>query len=381
MRPAEQTLPGAGQACKPVRKVASASHRVKCELRSEAWRIANSQRRSVSRPANRSPHKSELEKTLFIEQGAARLEIRCTPDCQLHTHFLLSRSSRSGDEFVVIRIGPDHLPPLSFAVLRFAFAVVPAVFFLKRPPVSWRNLALYGVLIGPGQFGLLFVALNGLISPGLASLVVQAQVFFTIGLARLIADERVRPIQLAALALATAGIAVIMANVDAATTPLGLFLSPARRKLGRRQHGCEGEWTREHGRLCRLVKPVCSSPSLRHVGLHRRMAAGCERHQNSRSANMGSGALAVLWQQPLWLCRLGLASRTPPSGNDHANGAADPGFWSGSFCVASRRTIAGLEARGHSSRSDWSGSRRSLAADAADHTSWLSAVTTALWAI
>ena len=43
----------------------------------------------------------------------------------------------------------------------------------------------YGVLIGVGQFGLLYIAMTHWISPGLASLVVQTQAFFTIGFAML----------------------------------------------------------------------------------------------------------------------------------------------------------------------------------------------------
>ena len=42
-----------------------------------------------------------------------------------------------GTNFVVIRFGLDDLPPLLFAALRFTLALLPAVFFLKRPPVPW----------------------------------------------------------------------------------------------------------------------------------------------------------------------------------------------------------------------------------------------------
>ncbi len=93
-------------------------------------------------------------------------------------HFLLAIAVVAvwGTNFVVIRIGLDHLPPLFFATLRFVFALLPAVFFLRRPAVSWGNLAAYGFLTGAGQFGALFLAMQGSISPGLASLVIQAQV-------------------------------------------------------------------------------------------------------------------------------------------------------------------------------------------------------------
>ncbi len=142
------------------------------------------------------------------------------------SHFLLAMAVVAvwGSNFVVIKLGLAELPPLAFAALRFFFALVPAVFFLPRPAVPWRHLAAYGVLIGAGQFGLLYIAMNGQISPGLASLVVQVQVFFTIGLAMAATGERVRLFQIAALVLATAGIGVILSHSDRTTTPLGLAL-------------------------------------------------------------------------------------------------------------------------------------------------------------
>jgi len=128
-----------------------------------------------------------------------------------------------GTNFVVIRLGLDVLPPLFFATLRFFFVLLPACLLLARPGsvgesrsdkkyVAWANLAFYGVAIGAGQFGLLFIAMNGRIPPGLASLVVQMQVFFTIGLAMWRTGERIRPHQLAAFALALAGMGVIAAH-------------------------------------------------------------------------------------------------------------------------------------------------------------------------
>ena len=80
------------------------------------------------------------------------------------------------------------------------------------------------MLIGVGQFGLLFVAMNGHISPGLASLVIQVQVFFTIGLAMMMAGETLKRVQWVALALGAAGLGVIVTHTDGTTTPLGLGL-------------------------------------------------------------------------------------------------------------------------------------------------------------
>jgi O-acetylserine/cysteine efflux transporter len=130
-----------------------------------------------------------------------------------------------GTNFPIIRIGLDHLPPLTFAALRFTFVLIPAAFFIKRPAVSWRNLAAYGALMGVGQFGVLYIAMRGQISPGLASLVLQIQVFFTIGLAMALRGEKVRPYQMAALCLAAAGLGWLMIHTNAEVTPLGLAMT------------------------------------------------------------------------------------------------------------------------------------------------------------
>lgn len=142
------------------------------------------------------------------------------------SHFLLALAVVSiwGTNFVVIKYALGDLPPLLFAALRFTLALIPAMFFLPRPAVPWRNLALYGLLIGVGQFGLLYIAMNGHISPGIASLVVQTQVFFTIGLSMKLNGESVRPFQWLALLLATGGVANILMHTDGTTTALGLAL-------------------------------------------------------------------------------------------------------------------------------------------------------------
>jgi O-acetylserine/cysteine efflux transporter len=130
-----------------------------------------------------------------------------------------------GTNFVVIRWGLDGLPPFLFATLRFTFSALPWLLFIPRPTAPWRKLAAFGVLLGVGQFGLLFLAMRSSISPGLASLVVQVQVFFTIGLSLLLMGERVRGFQIVGLLLALSGLGVIALNLDAAVvTWLGLAL-------------------------------------------------------------------------------------------------------------------------------------------------------------
>ncbi|HEU4620868.1 MAG TPA: EamA family transporter [Burkholderiaceae bacterium] len=129
-----------------------------------------------------------------------------------------------GTNFVVIKIALNALPPLLLATLRFAAASLPFLFFVKRPSAPWKWLVSAGVAIGAGQFGLLFVAMRADIAPGLASLVIQIQVFFTIVLAAVVMHERVQVWQIIGLILATFGIATIAWHLDATVTALGLTL-------------------------------------------------------------------------------------------------------------------------------------------------------------
>ena len=67
--------------------------------------------------------------------------------------------------------------------------------------------------------------MHGQISPGLASLVIQVQAFFTIFLSMRLRGERVRPMQWLARAVATVGLVVIATHADGSTTPFGLLLA------------------------------------------------------------------------------------------------------------------------------------------------------------
>ena len=142
-----------------------------------------------------------------------------------HAVLALAVTAVWGSNFVVIKVALLQLPPLTFATLRFLLAFLPAAVFLKRPDVPLRNLAAFGILIGLGQFGLLYIALKGQIAPGLASLVMQTQTFLTVGLSMWITRERLKVFQGVALGLGALGLAVIVLHVDAVTTPAGLALT------------------------------------------------------------------------------------------------------------------------------------------------------------
>jgi O-acetylserine/cysteine efflux transporter len=140
-------------------------------------------------------------------------------------HLLLSLTLAAtwGVNFVVIRAGLDHLPPLLFSSLRFLAAAVPAIMFLRSPGVAWRWVLIVAGLLGVLQFGLLFSGMAAGMPPGLTSLVVQAQAPFTAVFALLLLKERLTGIRIAGLAVAVAGVVLIALDLGKAS-PVGAFL-------------------------------------------------------------------------------------------------------------------------------------------------------------
>lgn len=115
-----------------------------------------------------------------------------------------------GLNFVVIKVGLHNMPPLMLAGLRFLLVAFPALFFVARPQVPFRLLLGYGLTISFGQFAFLFCAINFGMPAGLASLVLQAQAFFTIILGAVTFGERLQGKQMAGITLAVFGVLVLV---------------------------------------------------------------------------------------------------------------------------------------------------------------------------
>ena len=125
--------------------------------------------------------------------------------------------------FIAIKVGVMETSPLILSALRFVFAAIPAVLFVRPPKATPWKVALYGLLLGVGQFGLLFVAIHEGFPVSLASLVIQAQAFFTVALAWALLSEWPRQAQILGGAIAFAGIALI-GSTRLAGASLGPFV-------------------------------------------------------------------------------------------------------------------------------------------------------------
>jgi O-acetylserine/cysteine efflux transporter len=114
-----------------------------------------------------------------------------------------------GFNFVVIAWGMADVPPLLFAAIRFAVVLVPAAFVVRRPAVPLRVVVGVGVFMSLGQFGLLYSSMAAGMPAGLAALVLQAQVMFTVVIAGLALAERPTTNQVVGVALGAAGLVLV----------------------------------------------------------------------------------------------------------------------------------------------------------------------------
>jgi len=131
-----------------------------------------------------------------------------------------------GFAFPAIKIGLDSFSPAQMTALRFLVAASP-VLFLSRPGIPWRTLILIGMTLFAGQFLLLFFAYTQGMSPGVASVVMQIQAFFTVLIAAVTLGDTPTVRQMAAMGVAFVGLAMIGLTVGTDLTLLGLSLTLA----------------------------------------------------------------------------------------------------------------------------------------------------------
>ena len=128
-----------------------------------------------------------------------------------------------GLNFVVSKISLEGMPPMLLGSLRFILVVFPAIFFFRRPQIPWRWLIAYGLTISMGQFAFVFESIAQGMPAGLASVVLQAQAFFTLILASLLLKEKMTPAGLTGLLISASGL-ILISMQGAHAAPLHAML-------------------------------------------------------------------------------------------------------------------------------------------------------------
>lgn len=129
-----------------------------------------------------------------------------------------------GINFIIIKLGVQDIPPLMLAGLRFALVAFPAIFIIPRPHVALRWIIAYGMTLCFGQFAFLFMSLKFGMPAGLASLLLQAQAFFTLLLSVAFLGEKLRWNHILGLIVAFTGVAILARNSLGDTQHAGIPL-------------------------------------------------------------------------------------------------------------------------------------------------------------
>lgn len=159
-----------------------------------------------------------------------------------------------GINFVFVIIGLQEIPPMLFCFCRFFLVSIPAICFFKRPSVPFKWVVLYSFVMFVFQFALMFSGIHAGVSAGLASILLQTQVFFSILFASILLKEKLNRWQLFSALLSFSGIALVGLNQGPnATLPGILFVLSAAttwglgsvivKKMGRVQSGSLLVWS------------------------------------------------------------------------------------------------------------------------------------------
>ena len=115
------------------------------------------------------------------------------------------------------------LPPLLVGGLRFVFVSVGCL-FVPRPALPWRWIAVIGLFLSTGQYGLLYLGMAAGMPSGLAALVVQAQVPLTILVSAVALRERPTARRVAGLVISSLGLGLVGLTRGGAVPLSALFM-------------------------------------------------------------------------------------------------------------------------------------------------------------
>jgi drug/metabolite transporter (DMT)-like permease len=129
-----------------------------------------------------------------------------------------------GLNFSVIKLGVSEIDPLLLTALRFTLATLPAIFFVKKPNVSWVYLIVYGWLFAIGIWGMATWSIQAGLSAGMASVLLQTNVVFGLFLGYFLLKETLPINKVVGSGVALSGLLLSLTVTDGSVTKQGLML-------------------------------------------------------------------------------------------------------------------------------------------------------------
>ena len=94
-----------------------------------------------------------------------------------------------GFNFSMIKMGITEVHPLLATAARFTLAVIPAIFFIRRPNVAWRYLFSYGLVFGVGIWGMASWSITAGLSSGMSSVLLSSNALISMAVGVFIHKE------------------------------------------------------------------------------------------------------------------------------------------------------------------------------------------------
>jgi O-acetylserine/cysteine efflux transporter len=129
-----------------------------------------------------------------------------------------------GINFLFVKIALDEISPILLCALRFLLASIPLVFFLKPPAVPFRLVIWYGLIMFVLQFLFFFIGMHSGMIPGMASLIMQVQIFFSMFFASLFLNEKPTTHQILGALVSFCGIGLVGFHFDNDISATGFIL-------------------------------------------------------------------------------------------------------------------------------------------------------------
>ena len=128
-----------------------------------------------------------------------------------------------GINFLFVKLALNEMTPFWLCVVRFLLASLPAMLWIKPPQMPLRVVALYGLVMFTMQFGFVFLGMHVGMPPGMTSIVMQVQVFFSMFFAAFYLKEIPYPWQIVGAFIAFLGIGLIAMHFDSNATLSGFL--------------------------------------------------------------------------------------------------------------------------------------------------------------
>lgn len=130
-----------------------------------------------------------------------------------------------GFNFSAIKLGAEQTNPILLTALRFTFALLPAIFFVRRPQVAIKYLLAYGLTFGVGIWGMMVWSINLGVSAGMAGLLMDMSILSSLLLGYYLLREKITRNKLWGALLAVLGLGACLMLEDGSVPLAGLPLT------------------------------------------------------------------------------------------------------------------------------------------------------------